>query len=318
MRKKAIIIGCDGQDGKILTELLVKKGYEIIGVDKTASGEKTKVKNFKRISVDITNSKKVFALIKENRPQEIYHLAAFHHSSQDKPINDVVLLKKSFDTNVLSLVNFLEGVKRFSPKSKIFYASSSLVFGYTDTIQQSEKTRFDPDTIYGITKADGTYFCRLYRQNYNIFASVGIFYNHESKYRKEQFLSQKIISTALRIKRGEMDLLELGDLKSEVDWGYAPDYMEAVHKIMRLKNPDDFIVATGKKHSVLDFVKIVFDNLGLDWKKHVKENSKVITRKRKALAGNYRKLGKATNWKPKTSFKQMIKILIDEQNLQKR
>lgn len=297
MNKVATVVGSKGQDGKIAVDFLLKKGYRVVGIDKK--------------DLDITNFKKVAQLIKKEQPDEIYHLAAFHHSSQDKRMDNIPLLKKSFQFNVLSLLNFLEAIRIFSPQSKLFYAGSSLIFGAAPTTIQNEQTPFNPDTMYGITKADGIFLCRMYRKQYNLFASTGILYNHESPFRGKQYLSSKVVTAALKIKAGKQKYLTLGDLKAQVDWGYAPDYIEAMHRILQLKSPDDFIIATGKKHSVLDFVKTTFGLLNLDWKQHIKEESQIITRKRKTLVGNARKLKLATGWQPKTSFKRMIKILID-------
>lgn len=316
MRRKAIVVGCDGQDGKIASGYLIEKGYSVLGIGKALAKENPPHKNFEKLALDITSFKKVSELIKRERPNEIYHLAAFHHSSQDKKMSDITLLTKSFTVNVVSLLNFLEAVRVFSPRSRIFYAASSLVFGDTETTVQNEETPFNPDTMYGITKADGIFLCRMYRREHDIFASTGILYNHESPFRKEQFLSQKIVTTAWKIKEGMEKGLTLGDLQAEVDWGYAPDYVEAMVRILQLKQSDDFIIASGKKHSVLYFVETAFGLLGLDWKKHVKEESKVITRRRRILVGNAQKLKKATGWKPKTSFNEMIKILIDERGKQ--
>lgn len=313
MRKSALVVGCDGQDGRIAVKLLDEKGYHVLGISKTP--EKTSSpRGFKRVAVDITSFNEVSRLIKKERPEEIYYLAAFHHSSQDKKIDNISLLTKSFRVNVLSLLNFLEAVRLFSPSSKLFYASSSLIFGEAKAAAQNEETKFNPETIYGITKADGIFLCRMYRKQYGVFAATGILYNHESTFRKEKFLSQKIVTTALRIKKGKSKSLVLGDLKAEVDWGYAPDYVRAMYKILQLEEPDDFVIATGKKHSVLYFAQTVFNMLGLDWKKYVKEESEILTRKRASLVGDARKLRASTGWEPKTSFEEMVKILINAKN----
>jgi GDPmannose 4,6-dehydratase len=306
MKKTAIIVGSAGQDGKIACEQLAKKGFNVIGIDKQA-GLPGALKNFTKSLTDIENTKEVFGLIKKVRPDEIYYFAAFHHSSQDKLIDNIELLDKSYKVNVLSLLNFLEGIRRFSPKSRLFYAASSLVFGDTDKKNQSEATKFSPDSMYGITKLDGLYLCRMYRKKYGVFASVGILYNHESAYRGNQFLSKKVITTAIDIKKKKKKNLILGDLEARVDWGYAPDYVDAMQRILQLKKSDDFIIATGKTHSVRDFVKTAFSYQGLDWKKYVKEEKQSITRNRKSLAGDARKLKKMTGWKPSVGFEGMIR-----------
>lgn len=313
MKKTAIIVGSAGQDGRIACEYLIERGYKVIGIDRRShlSGASGK---YKKLSVNIENSKEVIKLIKSVHPDEIYYFAAFHHSSQDKLISNIELLDRSYRVNVLSLFNFMEGIRQYSPQSRLFYAASSLIFGDTPYETQNEKTEFSPDSIYGITKLDGLYLCRLYRKQYDVFASAGILYNHESAYRGNQFLSKKVITAAIDIKNKKKRTLVLGDLKARVDWGYAPDYVDAMHRILQLKKADDFVIATGKTHSVSDFAETAFSYLGLNWKKYVKEKKQSITRKRKALSGNAGKLKRMTGWKPSTSFTEMIKIIIKECN----
>lgn len=313
MKKTAIVVGSAGQDGRIACEHLIKRGYKVIGIDKCDHFLKTSEK-YKKSLIDIEDSKEVFRLIKSARPDEIYFFAAFHQSSEDRLIDNIELLDRSYRVNVLSLLNFLEGIRRFSPQSRLFYAASSLIFGDADSKTQSETTEFSPDSMYGITKLDGLRLCRLYRKQYGVFASVGILYNHESAYRGSQFLSKKVITAAVDIKNKKKKILVLGNLKARVDWGYAPDYVDAMHKILQLQKADDFIVATGKTHSVLDFVETAFSHLGLNWKKYVKEEKRSITRKRKTLSGNAQKLRKMTGWKPSVNFEEMIGKIIEECN----
>ncbi len=296
--KKAIIIGSHGQDGQLLFDLLKRKNYSIIGIDR---GE---------TNIDITDKKEVFDLIKKIKPDEIYYLAAVHQSSQDKLIEDYQLFKSSYQINVFGLLNFLEAIKCFSPKSRIFYASSSLIFASTPTKIQNENTPFCPNSIYGITKLDGLLTCRLYRKQHGIFASVGILYNHESSLRQDNFLSQRIIRGAIAIQKHQSDRLTLGNLKVRVDWGYAPEYVEAMQQILNHSQPDEFIIATGKQHSVADFAKITFRYLHLNWEKYIKVNPDLITKEQSSLIGNNLKLFKATGWKPKIDLKEMIKIML--------
>ena len=304
--KKALIIGASGQDGKILSDFLTQRHYQIIGVDQ----KENLLSKSKQINIDINQPRAVFRLIKNTQPREIYYLAAFHHSSQSKAKSPAAELQESYKTNVLSFLNFLEGIRRYSPQTKIFYASSSLIFGNGQKKKQTEKTPYNPTSAYGLTKMDGTLLCQLYREKYGLFAAAGILYNHESSFRSEDFISMKIIKSALRIKNGEQKKLIVGDLKASVDWGYAPDYVRAMYLILNSPSAADFIIATGKAHTVLDFIKIVFNYLGLDWKKYVIEDRGLITPQRRMLIGDSRKLRQTTGWRPSVDFVTMIKTII--------
>lgn len=305
--KKAIIVGCNGQDGRLLNCLLQKKDYRIINIDKNLTlnpgGSPAK-------AVNINNPDEVCHLLRRFKPDEIYYLAAFHHSSEDMPLDNIDLLRQSLDTNVLAFVNFLEGIKRYCPRSRIFYAASSHIFGEPDKKIQDENTPIKPNCIYGVTKASGLFACRLYREKFSIFASAGILYNHESSLRSAAFISKKIITSAINIKKQKQAKLIIGYLNAEIDWGYAPDYVKAMHMIINCKTAEDFIVATGKKHKVMDFVKIAFAYLGLDWKKYVQEDSSIILKKNYCRIGNPEKLIHRTGWRPTVDFKEMVKLLL--------
>lgn len=308
--KKAIIVGYNGQDGKLLNSYLLKKDYRIVGIGKNIT---ICPDGFLIAPVDIKNSQEVFQLIKEFKPNEIYHLAAFHHSSEENPIGNIDLFQQSFAIHVSALVNFLEGIKQYSPETRIFYAASSHIFGEPSSEIQDEDTAINPNCFYGITKAAGLFTCRLYRNNYSIFASTGILYNHESSSRSEAFISKKIINSAINIKRRKQEKLVIGDLNAEIDWGYAPDYIDAMYRIINCEVPQDFIVATGEKHKVLDFVKTTFEYLGLDWERYVEENRSIITKKNYCRIGNPQKLMDTTGWKPSVDFREMIKLLLADE-----
>ncbi|MCX6113048.1 MAG: GDP-mannose 4,6-dehydratase [Proteobacteria bacterium] len=312
--KTALIIGCNGQDGKITKDLLLNLNYSLVCVDKDYVQS---YGNSFSDKVDIENFESVSNLIRSIKFDEIYFLAAYHHSSQEREQDNLILLKNSYAVNVYSLFNFLEAIRLFSKDSRLFYASSSLIFAGTNEPIQNELTPFCPTCIYGITKLDGMMLCRLYREDHGVFASVGILYNHESIYRPEHFLSKKIIKTVLAIKHGNKEKLIIGDLNAEIDWGYANDYVDAFIKIMELNTADDFIVATGKANKVMDFIKITFDHLSLDWRKHVEEDKNILYRKRKTLVGDSSKLMDRTGWTPNTSFKQMIELLLKEEDVAK-
>jgi GDPmannose 4,6-dehydratase len=307
--KKAIIVGAGGQDGQLLFELLASSGYSIIGLDR----HKITTRNLIwKTKINISDKNQVFSLIKKIKPAEVYYLAAWHFSSQDKRPDVYEELRQSYEINVLAFLNFLEGVRLFSSKTKIFYAGSSLLFGNAKTKIQNEQTPFKPTGAYGLSKESGVSLCRLYREKYNIFAAVGIMYNHESEYRTDNFLSMKIIKGAKNIAAGKQKELIVGNLKATVDWGYAPDYVRAMNLILNLKTASDFIVATGQAHTVLDFVKITFKNFGLDFKKYIKEDKTIITEKRSVLIGDAKKLKTATGWQPSVTFSEMIKKIIND------
>lgn len=306
--KSALIIGVNGQDGKLLYDFLLKKRYALVGIDKNYIRCAQK-KSYKQI--DILKFDQVSLLIKGFKPQEVYYLAAFHHSSEDLPIEDVDLLQQSYQVHVIGLANFLESIKLFSPKTKLFYAASSHIFGETTKSIQTETTPINPSCIYGITKASGLALCRFYRSCYGIFVAAGILYNHESPFRAQHFVSKKIIDGAINIKAGKQKKIVLGNLEAVVDWGYAPDYVRAMNLILKAKAPDDFIVATGEKHTVLDFVKVAFGHLKLNWKDHIEIDHSIVRKQSFSRIGNPAWLIKNTKWKPTVNFKKMVKTIID-------
>jgi GDPmannose 4,6-dehydratase len=257
--------------------------------------------------VDISKREEVFNLIKSVKPQELYYLAAVHDSSQGAVIADEMeLLSRSYQINVLSYAFFLEAVRRYSPRTRVFYASSCLIFGPTKDKRQDEKTPFHPDTIYGITKLDGLFLSRLYRQKYGVFAAAGILYNHESELRTDNFISKKIIKGAADIKKSGRGRIVIGNLRAERDWGDAHDYVAAMTKILRVRTADDFIIATGVSHRVADFARLAFSRLGLDWRDYVVEDKKIITRKTGRLVGDNSKIKRVLGWQPQTSFARMV------------
>src|SRR3990172_959286 len=279
--RKAVIVGCNGQDGQLLYNLLLRKNYDIVGIGRGFIRSNTSYQF--GCAVDIGNADEVFSLIGEFMPDEIYYLAAFHQSSEDEGMDTIELFRGSSQVNVLSLVNFLEGIRVLSPATRLFYAASSHIFKGTPSDMQDEITPVNPTCIYGITKASGLFTCRFYRNTYAVFASTGILYNHESSLRSDKFVSQKIIKGVVNIKNNRQEKLKLGDINAEVDWGYAPNYVEAMHNILNIGSPDDFVIATGQKHSVREFVRTAFDYLDLDWQRYVEEDPSIITKKKVAL-----------------------------------
>jgi GDPmannose 4,6-dehydratase len=301
--RNAIILGCSGQDGRLLEECLLSKGYTVFGVANSSR-------------CDITRAEEVEKLVQSEKPAEIYHLAAIHHSSEEVASEDSLLFRKTYDVNFFSLVSFLEAIRKYSPQTRLFYAASSHVFGNPSTPVQDEATPLSPDSVYGMSKVNGLLACRMFRQKYGVFASVGILYNHESHFRTEKFLSKKIIKAALEIQAGKRDSLIVGNLDAVIDWGYAPDYVEAMHRILQIPMSDEFIVATGIGHTVREFVQIAFEQLGLDWTKYVQQDSSILARKGPVRMGNPSKLLRETGWKPTVGFEEMIRLLLSMETTQ--
>jgi GDPmannose 4,6-dehydratase len=297
---RCAIIGHKGQDGRILAECLRQEGHIVIGVG--------------RGDLDLLDQMAVEAFLRAECPDHIYYLAAYHHSSEDRlEISDAELFRRSFDTHLHGVVSFLEGIRQVSPTARLFYAASSHVFGRPGDSPQTETTPFSPENIYGISKAAGVEACRFYRRNHRVHASCGILYNHESQYRSEKFVSQKIIQGALAIARGERDRLTLGNLNAAIDWGYAPDFVRAMKHILALDSAGDFIVATGETHTVGEFAELAFSALGLDWRRHVEVNPALLTKTQSLLVGDSTKLKAATGWQPTIDFAKMVMYLLNTQ-----
>jgi GDPmannose 4,6-dehydratase len=307
MSPKALIVGSGGQDGRLLSEFLAAKGYRILGLTRGGmavpglGGEG---------SVDITNAGEVLRLVDAVHPDEVYHLAAFHHSADSAPPAGTDLLRRSIDVNLLSLGHFLEALRQRAPAARLFYAASSQVFGEPAAEPQDETTPLAPTTIYGISKAAAVFLCRAYRRDHGFFASAGILYNHESIYRPAQFVSMKIVDGAIAVMRGERRELVLGDLGAEVDWGYAGEYVQAMHRILQLDGADEFVVATGRKHSVQEFAAIAFELVGLDWRKHVREARPGGSRRVHRLVGDPRKLRARAGWEAAVQLPELVRLLM--------
>ncbi|MBA3066171.1 GDP-mannose 4,6-dehydratase [bacterium] len=309
MRKTALIVGAEGQDGSYLFEKLQAEEYSVIGLDK----DKIRHTFSEPVeAVDITQTEQVYRLVKKYKPDEIYYLAAFHHSSEEIGYNDIELFSKSYLINVFSLINFLDAMAKYSKLSRLFCAGSSHMFGNPDKNTQDEQTPFNPSCVYGISKTAGVSACRYYRNKHSLFASAGILYNHESPRRAKNFVSQKIIKAAVAIKKNMSGKLILGDINAKVDWGYAPDYVEAMYLILQQPVPEDFIIASGGSRTIKQFVEIAFGKLDLNWKKYVEEDPSLIQKtKKNNLQGDIKKIGQKIGWKPPTSFDKMIGIMID-------
>ncbi len=299
--KTAVIVGAGGQDGYYLTELLQRRNYAVTGLTRNGG-------------TDILKRADVFALMERLKPDECYYLAAFHHSSEDKELqsNDSLLFERSYAVHVQGLLHFLDAIAQVSPKTRLFYAASSHVFGAPATQPQTELTPLEPTGVYGITKTMGIHCCRYFRRERGVFAAVGILYNHESPRRATKFLSQKIVRGVLAFQKNNSKRVVLGDLTATVDWGYAPDYADAMTRILALPVADEFIIATGQPHSVEDFLRAACDCAGVNWRECIETKPGLLTKKSVLLVGDSNKLQRATGWKPSVSFEHMIKLLIED------
>ena len=314
----ALIVGNQGQDGRLLEQSLLKAGYDVVGISRnqTTSSALHQYQNHagqhSRLDpINIENFDAVSTCIQTFRPDQVYFLAAYHHSSEEQAQSEIELWQKSQSIHFLALVNFLEAIRLESPKTRLFYAASSHVFGAPSETPQTETTCMAPLTAYGVTKLAGMNCCHYYRVQHRIFASCGILYTHESEFRSPRFLAKKIIQSAVAIHKNQLDSLTIGNLHAEVDWGAARDYVEAYRKILEHETPDHFIVATGINRTVQDFVQTTFDYLDLDWKKYVKVNPQLLNRTLPTLRGDPSKLKKLTGWTIQESFENMIRKMLD-------
>jgi GDPmannose 4,6-dehydratase len=303
---RALIVGSEGQDGQILFDRLSAEGCVVVGIGRgtARSSNGTSVK-----PVDIGSREQVQGLIKQLRPDEIYYLAAVHQASQD-PIasDDATLFERSLEAHVTGLIHILGTLGQFK-QSRLFYAGSSLVFGDALEAPQDEQTPFRPKCIYGITKAAAINICDFYRRKHGFHISAGFLYNHESLFRRPNFVSGKIIRAAVAIAAGSHERLELGDLGARVDWGYAPDFIDAMIRIVRNPDPGNYVIATGEAHTVQEFVEVAFSEVGIDWRSHVTENRGLLTRPSVPRVGNSARLREHTCWRPSVTFVQMVQLL---------
>lgn len=309
---KALIVGHTGQDGILLTRLLLQKQYDVFGI---SSDQSYSSSGHSISKVNIRSASEVDGLIKQLRPDEIYFLAAVHHSSSDVSMSSHPqdLWQHSLEVNSMAFFFFCESVIAHCPLSKIFYAASSHVFGTPDTEIQDESTPYRPECIYGITKTAGLNACSYFRKEKDLHVSAAIFYNHESSLRPSKFVSKKIVETAAAIKFGQAEKLELGSLSANIDWGFAPDYMQAVKALVDLKQPETCIIASGELRTVNDFARAVFNHMKIDPKGRITENPSLIrSNSKKRLSGNPGRIQSLTGWKPEHSFTQWVGLMADD------
>jgi GDPmannose 4,6-dehydratase len=324
---KALITGITGQDGSYLAEYLLEKGYEVCGIYRRSSTETFERINHLKdklnlVSADLTDYSSVYDVIKGFGPNEVYNLAAqsFVPASWSQPL-------LTTQVNCLGPLTILEIIRKLNPKVKFYQASSSEMFGKVRETPQTEKTPFYPRSPYGVTKVYSYWITLNYRESYNLFASNGILFNHESPRRGKQFVTRKITHSVAKIKLGLQDSFELGNLDAKRDWGYARDYVRAMHLMLNHKQPDDFVVATGETHTVREFVTASFKAADMDikWdgeglKEEGKVNGKTVVKVNPKffrpaevdiLVGDYTKAKKLLGWEPKVRFEQLAKIMVE-------
>ena len=318
MSKKALITGITGQDGSYLAELLLSKGYEVHGIIRRSSSFNTEridhlymdphvngVRLFLHYG-DLSDSASLMRFMHDLQPDEVYHLGAQSHVrvSFDVP-------EYTGDVTGLGTTRLLEAIRETSPKSRFYQASSSEMYGLVQAVPQREDTPFYPRSPYGAAKVYAYWMTVNYRESYNMHASNGILFNHESPRRGETFVTRKITRAVARIKAGLQKDLYLGNLDAKRDWGYAPEYVEAQWRILQEDKGDDFVIATGETHSIREFLDHAFGQVDLDWNEFVKIDPRYYRPAEvDLLIGDPSKAKKILGWQPKTTFADLVRIMV--------
>ncbi|AJE04187.1 GDP-mannose 4,6-dehydratase [Geobacter pickeringii] len=318
MTKKALITGIAGQDGSYLAELLLDKGYEVHGIVRRVAIEDTehKLKNIvhllDRIQLHVASLDNVFSVIKTVKdvvPEECYHLASSSFVSYS--FEDEISI---LNNNVNSTHYLLAALKEFAPECRFYFAGTSEMFGQVSVFPQDEATPFTPRSIYGISKLAGYHLVRNYRQQYGAFACTGILYNHESPRRGYEFVTRKIVSSAVKISLGLQKTVLLGNLDACRDWGYAPDYVEAMWRMLQAPEPDDYVVATGVTHTVREFVSRAFAAVGLDYRCYVQVDPRFFRPTEAVpLCGAPKKIHDRLGWAPTKTLDEIIAGMVSHE-----
>ncbi len=317
--RKALITGITGQDGSYLAELLLSKGYEVHGLIRRASSFNTErlepiYKDPHRSDArlflhygDLADAAVVVTLLAELRPDEIYNLAAQSHVRVSFDIPEY-----TGDVTAVGTTRILEAMRQATPKARFYQASSSEMYGLVRETPQREATPFYPRSPYGAAKVYSYWMTVNYRESYQLHASNGILFNHESPRRGETFVTRKITRAVARIKAGVQKKLFLGNLDAKRDWGYAPEYVEAMWMMLQQDNPDDYVIATGETHTVREFLELAFKHAGLDSEKYVAIDPRYYRPAEvDVLIGDAGKAKKALGWTPKTKFEELVRIMTD-------
>jgi GDPmannose 4,6-dehydratase len=312
LAKRALITGITGQDGSYLAEFLLEQGYDVYGITRRSS-----TNSFDRIehiidritllSGDLLDEHSLVAAVKESQPDEIYNLAAqsFVPTSWSQPV-----LTAEF--TAVGVTRMLEAVRAVKPDARFYQASSSEMFGKVVETPQTEKTPFYPRSPYGVAKVYGHWITVNYRESYGLFACSGILFNHEGPRRGLEFVTRKVSDAVARIKRGLAKELRMGNLDAQRDWGYAPDYVRAMWLMLQHPDADDYVISTGRTHSVQQLVDVAFSHVGLDWHDHVVLDPKFIRPAEvDVLIGDSSKAHEKLRWKPEVSFEELVRIMVD-------
>src|SRR2546430_12922421 len=312
MSKRAIITGITGQDGSYLAELLLSKGYEVVGTVRRASAP-----NFWRIHhlldriaikpADLLDQLSILRLVDEVRPHEFYNLAAmsFVPASWDQP-----MLTGEFNSQ--GVTRILDVIRRVDPRIRFYQASSSEMFGKVRQVPQNELTPFYPRSPYGVSKVFAHYITVNYRESYNLFAISGMLFNHESPRRGLEFVTRKVSDLVARIRLGLADTLPIGNLDAHRDWGFAGDYVRAMWLMLQRDRPEDYVIATGISHSVRELVEIAFNRVGLDWEKYVRRDPALLRPAEvEHLLGDASKARSELGWTPNVKVKPLIEMMVD-------
>jgi len=313
MSKRALITGITGQDGSYLAEFLLSQGYEVFGLVR-----RTSTVNFSRIEHiqdqirlipgDMLDQTSLQLALAECQPHEVYNLAAqsFVQTSWTQPVF-------TGDVTALGVTRLLDAIRHVDPGIRFYQASSSEMFGKVREVPQRETTPFYPRSPYGVAKVYGHWITVNYRESYDLHATSGILFNHESPRRGIEFVTRKVTYNVAKIKLGLAKELRLGNLDSRRDWGFAGDYVRAMWLMLQQDTPDDFVVATGETHSVEELVTVAFDYVGLDWHEFVVQDPRFMRPAEvDLLVGNPSKAGQVLGWEPRVTFKQLIQMMIDE------
>lgn len=315
MAPTALITGIAGQDGSYLAEFLLGKGYEVHGTIRRVAFEdpmhrlwrlRTVLDRVRLHSASLESFASLFRVVAEVKPDECYHLAAqsFVSYSFDDDFSTI-------STNVNGTHFLLSAIRELAPKCRFYFAGSSEMFGNARESPQNEETPFNPRSPYGVSKVAGVHLTRNYRDAYGVFSVVGILFNHESERRGYEYVSRKISSTVARIKSGLTDRLHLGNLDARRDWGYAPEYVEAMWRMAQKDEPDDYVIATGESHTVREFVQKAFETVGLEWERYVEIDPRLYRPTEiRELRGDAAKARAKLGWIPSTGFQRIVETMV--------
>jgi len=313
MNKTALVTGINGMDGSHLADLLLEKGYKVYGMERRSSGpNRTNTNHLEGkiifLTGDLTDQNSLLRCLKESNPDEVYNLASqsFVGESWNTP-------EQTSDVTGLGVLRMLEAVREYNPKIKFYQASSSEMFGRMVENPSKETTPFYPRSPYGVAKLYGHWITKNYRESYNMFACSGILFNHESERRGIEFVTRKISDGVARIKLGLADHITLGNLDAKRDWGYAPDYVEAMWMMLQQEFPEDYVIATGETHSIRDFLDVAFNHVGIsDWASYIKQDPRFMRPAEvDVLRGDFTKAKEEMEWIPQTNFKQLVSKMVD-------